>query len=120
MDLLVEEEEKEDKKDIVYVTEYGTVYHESKACSYLNVIVRSVNADKVVEERNSSGKKYTLCKRCEDQEVTEIVYISDGGTKYHLTVGCPVLKRTIIEKTREEVDLPACHKCGNKKEKQED
>ena len=115
-----EEEKKEDTVDVVYVTEYGTVYHESKACSYLNVVVRSVDADKIDEERNSSGRKYTLCARCDDKEATETVYLSDGGTKYHLTAGWSALKRTIIEKPREEVDFPACHKCGNQKEKQED
>ena len=115
-----EEEKKEDKVDVVYVTEYGTVYHESKACSYLNVVVRSVDADKIGEERNSSGRKYTLCMKCDDKEATETVYLSDGGTKYHLTAGCSALKRTIIEKTRGEVELSACHKCGNKEEKQEE
>ena len=115
-----EKEEKEDKEDVVYVTEYGTVYHESRACSYLNVVVRPVDADKVDEERNSSGKKYTLCKRCGDEKATETVYLSEGGTKYHLTAGCSVLKRTVTEQPREEVDLPACHKCGNRKEKQEE
>ena len=115
-----EEGEKETAPDVVYVTEYGTVYHESKACSYLNVVVRPVDADKVEEERNSSGKKYTLCKRCEDKEATETVYISDGGTKYHLTTGCSTLKRIVTEQPRDEVDLPACHKCGNREEKQED
>ena len=119
-DLFAAENGKEDATEIVYVTEYGTVYHKSKACSYLNVVVRPVDADKIEEERNSSGRKYTLCKRCEGKEVTEIVYISEGGTKYHLTAGCSTLKRMVIEKSREEVELPACHKCGNEKEKQED
>ena len=84
------------------------------------MVVRPVDADKVEEERNSSGKKYTLCKRCEDKEATETVYISDGGTKYHLTTGCSTLKRIVTEQPRDEVDLPACHKCGNREEKQED
>ena len=48
---------------------------------------------------------------------TIYIYISDGGIRYHLTAGCPALKRTIMEKTRDEVTgVPACHKCGNRKE----
>lgn len=114
-DLLVEETE----EDIVYMTEYGTVYHESGACGYLNVIVRPVTADKVEYERNSFGRKYTLCERCDDEEIKEKVYISAGGTKYHLIASCPALKRTVIKKTREEVDgIPACHKCGDKNEEE--
>lgn len=109
-----------EEKDIVYMTEYGTVYHESRACSYLNVVVRSVTAAQVDQERNSSGRKYTLCERCDDREVTGIVYISAGGTKYHLVASCPALKRTVLEKTREEVEgVPACHKCGNQKKDEE-
>ena len=116
-DLFAAEEEKE---DVVYVTEYGTVYHESRACGYLNVVVRSVDADKIGEKRNSAGRKYTLCERCDNRENTETVYVSDGGTKYHLVAGCPALKRTVTEQPREEVNLPACHKCGYRKEEQEE
>ena len=46
----------EEPKDIVYMTEYGTVYHESRVCTYLNVVVRSVEASGVAEERNSFGR----------------------------------------------------------------
>lgn len=110
----------EDEADVVYVTEYGTVYHESRACGYLNVVVRSVDADKISEKRNSSGRRYALCERCDNRDAAETVYYSDGGTKYHLAAGCPALKRTVTEQPREEVELPACHKCGSRKEKQEE
>ena len=110
-DLFAEENE----KDIVYMTEHGTVYHESRACTYLNVVVRSVAASGVDAERNSYGRKYTLCERCDDREVMATVYVSAGGTKYHLVASCPALKRTVMEKDRDEVvGVPACHKCGNK------
>ena len=115
-DLFVSQEE---TVDVVYVTEYGTVYHESRACGSLNVVVRSVAADQISGKRNSFGRCYTLCERCNYREATETVYFSDGGTKYHLVAGCPALKRTVTERPREEVDLPACHKCGNKAEKEE-
>lgn len=110
----------EEAPDVVYVTEYGTVYHESRACGYLNVVVRSVEADAIGEKRNSFGRKYTLCERCDNQEASEVVYYSDGGIKFHLIAGCPALKRTVYSQPREEVDLPACHKCGNRKEEQEE
>lgn len=105
----------EEAEDVVYVTEHGTVYHESRTCVYLNVVVRSVDASLISEQRNSSGKKYTLCERCDHEKATGTVYYSDGGTKYHLTVCCPALKRTVLEKPRDEaVGLSACHKCGNR------
>jgi len=118
-DMFTEEEKKD--ADIVYMTEYGTVYHESKACSYLTVIVRPVKASGIEEERNSFGRRYTLCERCDDRELSEEVYISAGGTKYHLTASCSALKRLIREKEREEVaDVPACHKCVGRKENGEE
>jgi len=108
------------KKDIVYMTEYGTVYHESRACTYLNVVVRAVAAADVEAERNSFGRKYTLCERCDDRQATGTVYLSDGGTKYHLVAACPALKRTVMEKERSEVEgIPACHKCGKTEDKEE-
>lgn len=103
----------EEAKDIVYMTEYGTVYHESRACVYLNVTVRSVAASGIGQERNSFGAKYTLCERCDNREKKELVYVSAGGTKYHLVASCPALKRTVLEKERGDVaGVPACHKCG--------
>ena len=114
-DLFTEEPE----ADIVYMTEYGTVYHESRACGYLNVVVRSVAREDVGNERNSSGRKYTLCERCDDEKEKESVYLSSGGTKYHLIASCPALKRTVLEKSRDEVEgVPACHKCGAVKEEE--
>jgi len=105
----------EEERDIVYITEHGTVYHESKACSYLNITVRSVGAAQVHKERNNAGKKYSLCDRCDDREKGSVVYLSDGGSKYHLVASCPALKRTVTEKERTEVNgMRACHKCGKK------
>jgi len=99
------------------MTEYGTVYHESRACSYLNVVVRSVDASQIENERNSAGRRYSLCDRCDNQEVSELVYVSKSGTKYHLVASCPALKRTVLEKERKETEgVPACHRCGKKKE----
>lgn len=107
----------EEAKDVVYMTEYGTVYHESAACSYLNAVVRSVAISQVEQERNNSGRRYSLCERCDDRKSTGTVYLSAGGTKYHLVADCSALKRTVIEKNREEVEgIPACHKCGKKEE----
>lgn len=110
----------EESEDIVYMTEYGTVYHESRACSYLNVVVRSVSAAQVGQERNSFGRSYSLCKRCDHRTATGTVYLSAGGNKYHLAASCPALKRTVLEKSRDEVEgVPACHKCGTTQEKEE-
>lgn len=109
------------EEEVVYMTEHGSVYHESRACSYLNRVVYSAETSQIEEIRNSSGRKYTLCERCDSYEITETVYYSTGGERYHLIANCPGLKRTVIEKSRDEVKtVPPCHKCGKKSEEQEE
>jgi len=111
------EEKNEKEEDVVYITKHGTVYHESRACGYLNVVVYSADIANIGEKRNSSGKKYTSCERCDDREATNTVYFSAGGERYHLVASCPGLKRTVTEISRNEVgDAAPCHKCGQKKE----
>lgn len=106
--------------DIVYMTEHGTVYHESRACGYLNVVVHSADINEIGEIRNSSGRKYTLCERCDNREPGSEIYYSAGGERYHLVASCSGLKRTVNSKKRDEVkDMPACHKCGKKTEEKE-
>lgn len=110
-DLLKEEVEAEE--DIVYMTEHGTVYHVSKACVYLNVMLKSIPVSSLTEERNSYGQLYTECSKCIDEIRTEQVYISLGGNKYHWSLQCSAVKRTVIEKAKEDVDgIQVCHKCG--------
>lgn len=103
----------EEKEDVVYRTENGTVYHESKACGYLKVTVRPVSVSEVESMRNTAGEKYTQCLRCDHMELTGQVYVSAGGDRYHRSASCVALKRNVIEVNREEAgNLPACHKCG--------
>ncbi len=117
---LFSEEEMEQTVDIVYMTEHGTVYHESRACVYLTVTVRKVAADGVGAERNSSGGKYSECSRCREDAGGTWVYVSASGRKYHWSLDCPTIRRTVLEKSREEVaGVPACHKCGNREEETE-
>lgn len=110
----------ENKADVVYMTEHGTVYHESRACGYLNVVAYSAGIHEIAGKRNSSGRKYTLCERCDNRENTETVYYSAGGERYHLIASCPGLKRTVTEINRSETaGIPPCHKCGQKSEQKE-
>ena len=106
-------EEAEKPKDMVYMTEYGTVYHTSRACVYLTVTVRKAEFNQIERERNSAGQNYEECSKCKKADRTNWVYISSGGDKYHWNLNCSSMKRTVLEKSREEVaGIPACHKCG--------
>ena len=105
------------KKEIVYMTEYGSVYHVSKTCAYLNVRLKRILFSDVITTRNNDGQLYTECSKCAEEERKEQVYISIGGNKYHRSLQCPAIKRTILEKTKEEVGgISICHKCQKQDE----
>ena len=105
--------EKEEKRDVVYVTRSGSVYHESAACTYLNFAVRSVPVEDIAKERNSSGRKYTECERCRGEPHAEIVYMTNSGIRYHWKLRCPAISRDVYEKERSEVEgMRACSRCG--------
>lgn len=109
----VVEEQVPENEDIVYMTEYGSVYHISKTCVYLNVMLKSIFVSEIEQMRNNIGQPYTECSKCKTQQKTAQVYISLGGNKYHWSLQCPAVKRTIIEKKKNEIKgIPICHKCG--------
>ena len=114
---VAEQEKIKENEEIVYMTEYGTVYHISKTCVYLNVMLKRIFVSEIEEMRNNAGQRYTECSKCNTQQKTAQVYISLGGSKYHWSLQCPTVKRTIIEKKKEETNgIPVCHKCGKQNE----
>ena len=100
-------------EDKVYVTEYGSVYHRSLGCSHLNLNIRSVDYDKVSMERANDGSRYHACEYCcPPGSRPSSVYITDDGNRYHSTLSCGALKRTINEVSLSQTALPACKECG--------
>ena len=103
----------EETKELVYVTERGTVYHTTTSCPYLDLTIRSVAASSVGGLRSKNGSKYRPCERCTDYSVgTGSVYITDYGNRYHVDKDCGGLKRMVKALEKEEVTLPACKKCA--------
>ena len=95
---------------LVYVTEYGTAYHRSRGCSYLNPSIKAVAKAGVDQKRNSSGHKYYSCPLCGGNAST--VYITTYGEHYHSNIGCSGLKRTIRAITQQEATAEGFHACG--------
>ena len=103
----------EESETYVYITETGTVYHKNRGCSYLNPSVRNVQVSELENIRNSSGAVYYACPLCDDLAKGTGCYITDYGTKYHTSIACSGLKRTIYEiKLSEAGGRSACSKCG--------
>lgn len=99
-------------EEFVYITPDGTVYHRSRACTYLKLSIVPVNIAVLENERNEGGAKYYPCEEC-GGKARNIVYITDYGTRYHSSLTCSKLKRTIFTVPISQVGgRGACSKCS--------
>ncbi len=97
----------------VYITETGMVYHLDYHCNYLELSIRMVPVQNVGELRNESKGKYYPCEHCMGGNTPNGVYITDYGDRYHSSLGCSGLKRTVYAvPLSEAVGKGACSKCG--------
>lgn len=104
---------KSDDDQIVYRTKNGSVYHLDYHCSYLELSIQYVPQTGVGSLRNKDGGKYYPCEHCAKVSSMGGVYITDYGTKYHSSLQCSGLKRTIYAvKKKECAGMGACNKCG--------
>ena len=98
----------------LYYTEYGTVYHASRSCRYLDLSIHGIPYIQVGQNRNHSGGKYYQCEKCGGGSNYGMVYVTDYGDRYHSSLTCSGLKRSIhmIRKTKA-TEKRMCKKCGN-------
>ena len=100
------------KDDTVYITENGIVYHKDYHCTYLELSIRMVSDTEVKALRNSSGGKYYPCEHCGGGAAGG-VYITDNGDRYHSTLACSGLKRTVYAvPVSEAAGKGVCSRCG--------
>lgn len=110
---VTKENEWKQEEEMVYITEYGSVYHKNRNCSHLTLSIQAINYDSINEKRNESGERYLPCEFCNSNSFATIVYVTSYGSRYHIITGCRGIKRTInrvsISKLKEETP---CKKCG--------
>ncbi|BBF44547.1 hypothetical protein lbkm_3260 [Lachnospiraceae bacterium KM106-2] len=110
------EEEKKDDDYYVYITPTGTVYHKSKNCTHLKLNIRKITGEEIKGARNQGGAKYYPCEKCLSGVHSlegGYFYIAKQGNKYHSSLTCPGLKRTIkAVKISQVGNRGPCSKCG--------
>ena len=104
-----------EKSGFVYWTVNGSVIHTDPECSYLNPSVTPTDRTALETRRNLDGEKYRPCELCCSGSPAQ-VYITESGNRYHASLGCSGLKRTVLAIPREEAEgCPVCQKCAGKK-----
>nr|MBQ8253089.1 pilus assembly protein [Lachnospiraceae bacterium] len=105
-------------EEFVYITEYGRVYHRKRTCQGLNISVKEVAGHSVFSQRNADRKIYRGCNVCgEGYSKKDIqsrtLYITDYGIRYHVSLNCPDLSRTLqVVKISRVGGRTPCKLCG--------
>lgn len=96
-----------------YVAENGDVYHLCRSCTHLQLSVSMVGEAELDKARNKDGEKYKPCEVCFDKEMSGgHYYIATQGNRYHSSVACTGLKRTIyVVKESGVGNKPLCMRC---------
>lgn len=99
----------------LYYTEYGTVYHAVRTCTHLDLSIQGTPYSRISDYRNKSGGKYHTCEKCGSSVSNQgMVYITDYGDRYHASLTCSGLKRSIYMIRRSKAtEKRMCKKCGS-------
>ncbi len=99
----------------VYVAQNGEVFHMSIMCSHIRLSITETDPGTVESLRNSSGGRYRACEQCHPDDSDTVLYIAANGDRYHNSLGCSGLKRTIQCMTLREAlskGLRPCSRCS--------
>lgn len=104
---------REKEEIIVYVTEYGEVYHRSRNCTHLALSIEIADYNTISEKRNAGGERYSPCEFCHPEDFSSVVFITRQGKRYHGSLSCSSLKRTVRAVRLWEIPgVPGCKKCS--------
>ena len=104
----------EDGQRRFYIAESGEVYHLNRSCTHLQLSIKMANLSEIEGMRNKDGEKYKPCEVCFDETQSGgHYYVTTQGNRYHSSVACTGLKRTIyVVKESNLGNKPMCIRCG--------
>lgn len=101
-----------EEEEWVYITPTGSAYHKNPNCNYLSPKIYSAEYAEIEVYRNVSGEIYRPCESCKDITLTGICFYTAYGNRYHSTLRCNGLKRTVYSVRLSEVEgRHECVKC---------
>lgn len=100
--------------EMVFVSEYQSVYHTNASCTYLELHVYKRKLEEAKREKNAGGARYQPCERCiGDGGSSSVVYLSEYGRAYHNSLACSGLKRSVrLIRKSDAGGLPCCSRCA--------
>lgn len=109
-------EESAKAKQMVWMTENGSVYHTDSSCSHINLTIQASSPGALAWKRNQDGEKYKKCEQCIGKGMTgKEVYYTKYGNRYHNSLACKGLQRKVRLVTLEQTDgRKECSKCAKK------
>ena len=100
-------------EEYVYITEDSEVYHRDRLCSHIRLSVRETSASLIPFLRNSDGAGYRPCRICHSSLSDGRLYITTDGDRFHNSITCSALTRTVTRIRLSEVkDRRCCSRCG--------
>lgn len=98
-----------DSGGTVYVTEHGSVYHTSLSCSHLCLSISGDRAAGIL-----AGGVYEACEKCiTGSSNPSVLYVTVYGDKYHASLHCSGLKRSIKAIPKEKAEgMRMCSRCA--------
>lgn len=104
--------EEETEEEWVYITPYGESYHMSRDCRYLSLKIHAGKTEEIGSYRNKSGEIYRQCESCGSDGSSGLCFYTEYGNRYHVSLYCSGLKRTIRTVKKSEVgSRHACSGC---------
>ena len=102
----------ETEHQTVFITEYASVYHTDINCTHIKLKIEHVARGEAAVRRNRYGEKYHACELC-GKAAGDDVYITTDGNRYHSSLSCAGLKRSVkAVELHEAGELRPCSKCA--------